>query len=163
MSLLIILGQTIAIYVFLVVCLARIGRSHMAGTTPLGYLVIALLGSSVETGLYHGSSSLSAGLVSAITLIVMDHVTTLLMNRWPRLRRRLVGAPVILVHNRQIIESNLRGARLTEEDLQAAIRKRGYSSLEDVRLAVLEVDGSIGVIPAEQTQGEDSKQAGTSR
>jgi uncharacterized membrane protein YcaP (DUF421 family) len=149
-DLLVVVGQSLAIYVFLVVALGRLGRDQMAGLTPFGYLVIALLGSAVETGLYHGSSSLAAGLVAAATLLLADHATTFLVNRWPRLRRWLCGAPVVLAHDGRVIPEHLRRVRLTEEDLRAAIRERGYEDLADVRLAVLEVDGSVGVVPKDK-------------
>lgn len=147
MSLLIVIGQTVAIYIFLLVALSRIGRSDIAGLTPIGYLTIALLGSAVESGLYKGSGSLLAGLTSAATLIVADQATTFLAGKWPRMRSWLAGIPIVLVHNGQIIPSHLRQARLTERDLRAAIRMRGYDNLDNIRLAVLEVDGSVGVIP----------------
>ncbi len=148
MSLLIVAGQTVLIYVFLIVALSRIGRSLIAGLTPVGYMVIALLGSAVETALYRGSNWLSAGLVSAATLVAADYATSLLVNRWPLLRRWLVGGPVVLIHHGQMVPSHLRQVRLTEQDLMAAIRERGYDSIDQVRFAVLEVDGSVGVVPA---------------
>ncbi|HZU37261.1 MAG TPA: YetF domain-containing protein [Gemmataceae bacterium] len=147
MSLLIVVGQTLAIYVFLVIILSRLGRSLMAGLTYSNYLVVALLGSAVETGLYHGSSALSAGLVSAGTLILANLITSALMNRWPRLRRLLAGAPVVLVHDGQLLPGRLRQVRLTEQEVRTAIRKRGYDKLSDVRLAVIEQNGEIGVVP----------------
>jgi uncharacterized membrane protein YcaP (DUF421 family) len=147
MSLLIVAGQTLAIYVFLVFTLSLLGRSLMAGLTPFQYLIVALLGSAVETGLYRGGDSLSAGLVSAAALVLADRATTSLVGRWPRLRRLLAGAPVVLVHDGQVIPSHLRQARLTEEDVRAAVRQRGYEDLGDVRLAVLEANGQVGVLP----------------
>ncbi len=147
MSLLLVVGQTLAIYAFLVVILCRVGRSLMAGLTHFDYLIIALLGSAVETGLYHGSSTLSAGIASATTLIAADRLTSSLMNRWPRLRRLLTGAPVVLVHDGQFIPDHLRQVRLSEQDVLGEVRKRGYGKLDEVRLAVLERNGEIGVIP----------------
>ena len=160
MSLLVVAVQTVAIYAFLVVAMSRLGRKQMAGLTPIGYLVIALLGSAVETGLYEGSGSLAAGLVSAAALILADHATTVLANRWPRLRRWLCGTPVVLVHDGRVIPEHLRLARLSERDLRAAVRKRGYEDLAAVRLAVLEVDGSVGVVPKGRAGGKTSGASG---
>jgi uncharacterized membrane protein YcaP (DUF421 family) len=147
MSLLVVAGQALVIYLFLAVILARAGRSLMAGLTRSNYLIVLLLGSAVETGLYHGSSRLSAGLVSAATLIAADRAASALMCRFPRLRRLLTGAPVVLVHDGRIIPEHLRMVRLSEQDVRAAIRKRGYDDLGAVRLAVLELNGEIGVVP----------------
>jgi len=146
-ELLLVVLQSLVIYLFLVVALARFGRMTMAGLTPGGYLIIALLGSAVETGLYRGSSSLAAGLASALTVIAADHLLCTLLRRRPRVRRWLVGRPVVLVHNGRVLQSHLRQVRLTEDDLGVALRQRGYESPERIRLAVLEIDGSVGVVP----------------
>jgi uncharacterized membrane protein YcaP (DUF421 family) len=121
----------------------------MAERTLPAYLVIALLGSAVETGLYDGSGSLAAGLAAAATLLVANRALTALLPRSRRLRRLLVGAPIVLVHDGQAIPAQLRRAGLTERDLLAAIRERGYARLDEVRFAVMEVNGAIGVVPRE--------------
>jgi uncharacterized membrane protein YcaP (DUF421 family) len=36
---------------------------------------------------------------------------------------------------------------LDQETLEAALREHGVANLEDVELAVLEIDGSISVVP----------------
>ncbi|HEY1381714.1 MAG TPA: YetF domain-containing protein [Gemmataceae bacterium] len=147
MDILAVVGQSLVIYVFLVITLCRVGPALMAGMTSFNYLVVALLGSAVETGLYRGSNSLSAGLASAATLILADRATSALMCRWPRLRRLLAGGPVVLVHDGRVIPAHLRSARMTEEDVRAAVRRHGYDDLAAVRLAVLEPSGRVGVVP----------------
>ena len=158
MLLLIVAGQTAAIYMFLVVALGRLRRLALAELTPVGYLITALLGSAVETGLYHASASLSAGLVSATTLVVADRATTWLMGKCPRLRRLLVGVPVVLISDGQILGAHLHQVRMTEADLRSAIRHRGYADLKEVRLAVLEIDGSVGVIPRKRSETDKEGQ-----
>jgi uncharacterized membrane protein YcaP (DUF421 family) len=147
MSLLLVAGQSAVIYLVLILALGRLRRTALTELTPIGYLITALLGSAVETGLYCGSASLEAGLVSAATLVAVNQAMSWLMCRWKRLRRWLVGVPILLVHDGQILAQHLRRVRMTEQDLCAAIRMRGYGDLQEVRLAVLEADGSVGVIP----------------
>lgn len=147
MTLLIVVGQTLMIYLFLMIILGRVGRSLMAGLTHLDYLIVALLGSAVETGLYVGSNTLAAGLASAATLLAADRATSELMTRWPRLRRLLAGGPVVLVHQGRLLPPQLRRVHLTEDDVLAAIRRRGFDSLNEIQLAVLEANGEVGVIP----------------
>ena len=148
--LLTVVWHTLAIYLFLIVGLSRIGRSLMAERTLPAYLVIALLGSAVETGLYAGSALLAAGLVSVTTLLAADRALTALLTRSAPLRRFLIGTPIVLVHDGQPIPSQLRRVGFTERDLLAAIRERGYANLDEVRFAVMEVNGSVGVVPRER-------------
>jgi uncharacterized membrane protein YcaP (DUF421 family) len=43
---------------------------------------------------------------------------------------------------------HLRREGLDQETLEAAVREHGVARLEDVEIAVLEIDGSISVVPA---------------
>jgi uncharacterized membrane protein YcaP (DUF421 family) len=150
-----VVWHSLAIYLLLTVALRFMGRALMAQFTLLEYFVIALLGSAVETGLYAGSSSLPAGLASAAVLLAANRGLSAAINRSRRLRRFFVGAPLLLVQDGQFVRSHLRTAGLTENDVRAGIRERGYEGLDDVRYAVLEVNGAIGVIPR-ASQGSGS-------
>ncbi|HEX6965275.1 MAG TPA: YetF domain-containing protein [Gemmatimonadaceae bacterium] len=142
-----VIWQTIVIYLFLIVALRVIGRAIMVESTLPQYLIVALLGSAVELALYAGSSRLIAGLVSAATLLAMNRIFTVLVHRSALARRALIGTPIVLVHDGQVVAAQLRRAGLTPRDLMTAIRERGYASLDDVRYAVMEPNGSIGVVP----------------
>jgi uncharacterized membrane protein YcaP (DUF421 family) len=155
LTLLAVAGQTLAIYLALILGLRAIGRRQMAQLTLFDCLIIALLGSAVETGLYRGSASLAAGLVSVTVLLLANRGLSLLAGRVPALRRLLIGRHVLLVHEGRIIQEHLRSGGITKEELMQGIRRRGYDELEDVRFATLEADGRIAVIPRE---GEDDAQ-----
>src|SRR5579875_947194 len=144
--------QSLVIYLFLIVLLYSIGRSLIAQQTLPAYLIVALLGSAVESGLYAGSGSFLAGLTAAATLLVANRVLTSLLVRWALLRRLLIGTPIVLVHDGQIIWPHLRRTATTERDLLAAIRERGYASIAEVRYAVMEVSGEVGVVPRQSGQ-----------
>ena len=144
--LLVAVGQTLVIYVFLIAALSRVGRQQLAQLTLVSYLIIALLGSAVESALYAGSSSLAAGLTSAATLLLANRGLRWLVSRSMLARRFLIGSPIVLVHDGYVIASNLRRSGLSRQDLMVAIRMHGYDSLDDVRFAVFEIDGSIGVV-----------------
>lgn len=143
----VVVWHTLAVYLFLIVAVRLIGRPVMAQLTVLGYLVVALLGSAVETALYNGSASLQAGLTAAATLFIGDKAITLLLAKSALLRRLVIGTPLVLVAHGRFIRSQLRRAGLTESDVRAAIRERGYDDLDEVRWAVLEVNGLVSVVP----------------
>ncbi|MGN6565322.1 MAG: DUF421 domain-containing protein [Thermomicrobiales bacterium] len=144
---LVVVWHTLVIYLVLIGGLSRMGRSLMAERTLPTYLTIALLGSAVETGLYAGSGSLAAGLASATTLLIANRVLTVLLTRSVALRHLLIGTPIVLVHDGQLVWPHLRQVGMTEQEIMAAIRERGYERLDDVHFAVMEVNGAVGVIP----------------
>ena len=148
-DLLAVVAQTLAIYVFLIGCISLFGRRQFAQITFVELVVIMILGSSVETAMVAGNTSLPAGLISATTLLLADRLFAFLLARWSWLRRLIIRGPVILVRDGAFVAGNLRKVGLTEADVEMAIRGRGYSGLSDVRYAVFEIDGSIAVIPTD--------------
>ena len=48
--------------------------------------------------------------------------------------------------NGELNRKNMKKSRITEDELIEAIREHGVSSVEDVDLAIMEVDGNISVL-----------------
>jgi len=147
LSLLFVVEHTLIIYLFLIFCFRYISRRQTSQLTFFELTAVMVLGSSVETAMVAGDTSLLAGLVSATVLFVCNRLLTDSLRRWRSVRRLLIGGPIILIHDGQILPTGLRRAGLTEAEVLAAIRERGFDDPKDLRYAVLEVDGSIGVIP----------------
>ncbi len=141
--------HTLILYVFLVLMLSLIGHRQSAELSITELVVIMVIGSSVETAMVAGDTSLVAGLASASTLLVSNRILSWLMQRIPWLRAVLVGRPVLLVNNGRVLPRRLREAGLSEDDVLEGIRERGYDGLAQVRMAVLEMDGTISVVPKE--------------
>lgn len=147
-ALLVVVGTTAGIYLFVIALLRVVGRRQLAQLSPLDLVVVLLLGSAVETAMIHGDVSLAAGLVSASTLLVLNRLLTLVFLHAPRLSQLVNGGPILLVHDGTVIEEHLRRVGITQPDLDAALRSRGFTGPDAVRAAVLETDGSITVVGA---------------
>jgi uncharacterized membrane protein YcaP (DUF421 family) len=57
------------------------------------------------------------------------------------------GTPTVLVEDGQLIEPSLRREGLEREEIEMVVREHGVDSLADVKMAVLETDGSISIVP----------------
>jgi uncharacterized membrane protein YcaP (DUF421 family) len=143
---------TFILYFFVVFGLSVIGRRHTTELTIVDLIIIMVMGSAIETSLVGGDTSLVAGLVSAATLLASNRLLTWLTRRWDWLREHIIGHPIPLVYNGQVLERRLQQAGLSEQDVMEGIRERGYADLEQVRLAMLEMDGVISVIPIEDQE-----------
>jgi uncharacterized membrane protein YcaP (DUF421 family) len=94
-----------------------------------------------------GDNSLTAGLILATVLVVLNGAVgyATFRSRW--LERLVEGRPVVLIHNGRLYESVLQGQRLTHHELMAALRRAGCGGLEQVHVAILENNGQISVVP----------------
>lgn len=52
----------------------------------------------------------------------------------------------MLIYHGEIIRSHLQAAKMTLDELEAAVREHGVERIGEVDLAVLEVDGNISVL-----------------
>jgi len=57
---------------------------------------------------------------------------------------------MLLVLHGEILADHLRQEGVSVDELEAALREHGVATIAGVDMAVLEVDGSISVVPAEQ-------------
>jgi uncharacterized membrane protein YcaP (DUF421 family) len=143
--------SSIVIYLFLILGFRFVGRRQLGQLTVIDLVVIVVMGSAVETAMIHGDVGLGSGIVCAATLLATNRIIALLVHKSRRFRRFVSGGPVLLVHYGKVVEGHLRRAGMTEADLIAAIRERGYSGPEDVKFAIMEEDGEINVIKNDAT------------
>lgn len=54
--------------------------------------------------------------------------------------------PVILIRDGKVDQKALNKVKITQDELEEAIREHGVEKIENVKLSVLEVDGNISVV-----------------
>jgi len=93
---------------------------------------------------------LTGGIIAVVVLLAMSLILAQLRLRSTRLRRLVQGSPTLLVLHGEVIPEHMRREGLDEDTLQAALREHGVEKISDVEMAVLEIDGSISIVPAGQ-------------
>jgi uncharacterized membrane protein YcaP (DUF421 family) len=136
---LVIRATVIFCFIFLVTRIA--GRRQLSEREPFDVILLVVL---VEQGITQSDESVTG------TLIVISTVTLLSVSvgfRSGRVRLITEGEPIILIHEGQIVEPNLRRERLTRNDLEEDARRQQLTSLDDIRWAILEDGGTISITP----------------
>jgi len=142
-----IILRTAAVYAVVLVGLRLSGKREIGQITVFDLVVLLLLANAVQNAMVGPDTSLAGGLVAALVLLALNAVVVRASLRWPQFRRALEGHPTILVLHGRPIRSHLRSEGVDEETLERTIREHGIEHLHDVEIAVLEVDGSISVVP----------------
>lgn len=146
-------ANTLILYLYLIFLMRFFGRRQLGQLTPIDLLVVILLGSCVETAMIHGDTSLLAGLVSALTLLIANRLLTLAFSKSKRVRHWMIAGPTLVVHNGQMVEANLRRLGLTPEDVMEGLREREQDDISNVRFGVMESDGTINVVTKAKEDG----------
>jgi uncharacterized membrane protein YcaP (DUF421 family) len=138
--------RTVVVYVCILVGFRVSGKREVGQLAPFDFALILLIANSVQNAMVGPDTSLTGGLVAAGVLLVMNAA----LGRWAlndrRVEHLLRGRARILVYNGTVQDEHLKAERITHEELLQALRENGCATVEECRLAVLEVDGTISVI-----------------
>lgn len=133
-------------YVALVVFLRVSGKRTLSKMNAFDLVVTVALGSTLATVLLAKDVALAEGALAFALLIGLQFVVTWSSVRARWVRRLATGEPLILLYRGNFLPVALRKARVTENEVRAAIRSAGVASLDKVHAVVLETDGSFSVI-----------------
>lgn len=158
-----VVARTAIVYAFLIVAVRISGKREIGQMSILELLVILLISDAVQNSMVGENTTLWGGLVAVLTLLSLDYGLKLLTIRSRRVRRVIEGEPRLLVRNGRLLTKALREEKVETEEVRAAIRAQGIARIEDVRLAVLETDGSISVIPLADAEDAERERSETAR
>lgn len=142
-----IVVRTLVVYLFVLAAFRVSGKREVGQLTPFDFALILLIANAVQNAMVGPDTSLAGGLVAAGVLVATNLVLGRLASRNRKVERLLRGQARILVNRGHVHEDALRTESISHEELLQALRENGCATLADCRLAVLEVDGSISVIP----------------
>jgi len=91
-------------------------------------------------------TTLSGGLTGAAALFIVNYILKFLEFRFPIFSKAIQGEAVMLIFKGKVNRANLDKVKITMEELIEAIREHGVTTIEEVDLAVFEVDGNISVL-----------------
>lgn len=134
-----------ALYYLGLVVVARLAGKRLAGqTTTFDLLVLIQLGVALQ------SATLGKGVANALVFLVvafaMHRGLAAGCARSPRLRRLVRGEARPLVVDGRVSAEALDAEAMSYEELLAGLRKLGFASPDQVRLAVLEETGHVSAI-----------------
>jgi uncharacterized membrane protein YcaP (DUF421 family) len=143
--------RTLLVYAGVSVGLRLAGKRELGQMTVFDLAVVLLIANAVQNAMVGPDFSVQGGLLAAFTLLAINRVVAELRLRGGLWGRLIEGTPTVLVEDGQAIEPHLAKEGLEDEELRMVIREHGIENLADVRLAVLETDGSISIVPTTST------------
>lgn len=133
-------------YVTLVALLRISGRRTLAKMNAFDMVVTVALGSVLASIILSKGVTLFQGALALALLIGMQYAVTWSSVRVGWVRRMVTGEPALLFYQGQSLPGALRQSRVTQDELQAAVRASGLIDMSEVQAVVLETDGSFSVM-----------------
>jgi len=142
-----ILIRTVVVYLVIFAGLRLMGKREMGQMTVLDLVAILLVANAVQNAMVGPDVSLAGGVIAGLTLLAVNAGLSALRLRGGLWGRLLEGTPTVLVEDGEFIPPHLRKEGLERSEVEMAMREHGIASVRDVKLAVLETDGSISIVP----------------
>ncbi|MBQ9617751.1 MAG: DUF421 domain-containing protein, partial [Oscillibacter sp.] len=154
------LVRTLILYSFITIGLRLMGKRQIGELEP-GELVLTMMISDLATvPMQDFGIPLLSGLIPILVLLSSSMLLSQLSLRNLRFRELLCGAPAVLIKNGVLQQSTMTRNRYTLDELLEELRGQGFSSIEDVKYAILENSGHVSVLPWNSVQPPSAAQLG---
>ncbi len=140
--------RILAIYFFTLFMLRIAGKRRMANLSPFDILIIIALGSAVGDAMVYSESvtPLQNALLAVFVVIMLQIIITKLTEHHKSLSAIIHGQGAEVINRGKILRQSLEDEDLSEDELMELLREKGVGSVSQVRLAVLERSGDLGII-----------------
>jgi uncharacterized membrane protein YcaP (DUF421 family) len=139
--------RALAVYAFLLVLMRLMGKRTLAQVTVFDFVVLLIVSEATQQGMTGNDFSVTNSAILVTTLVVLQRAADMFTDRSPRLDRVFNDVPTVIVEDGRPMAERMAHHDLTEgEVLEEARKAQGVERLEQIRLAVLERDGSISII-----------------
>ncbi|HBM81921.1 MAG: DUF421 domain-containing protein [Clostridiales bacterium] len=137
------------IYLFIIIAIRLFGKKELAQLSVIDLVFILLISNAVQNAMVGSDSTVGGGIVAAASLFAMNYVLKQILYKFPWFSKVIQGEPIMLIYNGKLSTKNMERAKVTRSELMEAIREHGVSTIEEVDLAIFEVDGNISILSNE--------------
>ncbi len=146
----IFVAKTAIVLLVLVIAFRLLGKRQTGQINIYDLAMIMALANAVQNSMTGGLGDLRIGIFCSAALLLIGWVVSRLFLKNEKAERLVLGVPTVLINRGLVLEARMRRERVTREELLATIRQHGLQKPSQVQLAVLEIDGSISIVPKEE-------------
>jgi uncharacterized membrane protein YcaP (DUF421 family) len=142
--------RSIVIYLGMLIALRLFGKREIGQFTVYDLVFVLLVANAVQPAMTGPDSSLGGGLLIIGALVLVNFLISRL-DQFSFFHRLLVSKPSIIIRDGEFIQAEMRREGIAEDECLMAIREHGLDDVKQVKLGVLETDGSISIVPKDST------------
>lgn len=143
----VILLRTLIFFVLLNIGMRLMGKRQIGEIQLTEFITAVMLSELALLPITDTDTPFLYGVFAMLTLCSLEVISAYACRRLPSLRRAVEGRPLVLVSGGHFVGKNLAAARISTDELFAAIRGAGLRGPEEVSYVILEQTGALSVIP----------------
>jgi uncharacterized membrane protein YcaP (DUF421 family) len=138
--------RPICVYAFLVISLRLSGKRELVQLNPFDLVVLLTLSNTVQNAIIGDDNSVSGGIIGATSLLAVNYLVVRFLYGHKRIDQLVEGHADVLIENGAVRLDRLKKELISPTQLEAAARKQGFESLNDVQKCILEPGGNLTFI-----------------
>lgn len=146
----------VILFVFIVFLVRVLGKRTTSQMNNFDWIITVAIGSLAASGVMLKDVSIADSIVAITVLSSCQWILTWSVIRAPSLGNLVKAQPRLLLHKGELLTSAMKKERISEEDVIACLRRKGYTSLEEANWVILETDGTFAVIPRSDEALQDA-------
>lgn len=141
--------RSLAVYLFMFAAIRIFGKNQLSQLNAGDIVLLLLISNAVQNAMVGSNISLEGGLVAASVLFVANFALKKVIFKNPKIKSFLESDPIILIKDGVVDNVKMNHEEISFDELEETVREHGVERIQDVKLAVLEVDGNISVVSFE--------------
>lgn len=145
-----VLAVGTASYILLVFLLRTSGKRTLSKLNAFDLVVTVAMGSTLSSALLSSDVSFAEAGAGFVALVGLQYAVAKLSARSSGFAGLVRSEPRLLLENGRFLDDALRRERVTRGEILSALRSAKLGSTMQAAAVVLETDGSLSVIPAQE-------------
>ena len=135
--------RTVIVYALIAVLFRLTGKRGMASMNTFDFVVIFLLSNVVQNAVIGNDTSLTGGIIGAVTLVTVNTLVNRLIAANATVARIFDGGPTTVISDGHVVEGALRHLGLRRSELDHAVRLQNGDDVSQIGLGRLEPGGQL--------------------
>jgi len=135
--------RTVIVYAAIAVLFRLTGKRGLAGLNTFDFVVIFLLSNVVQNAVIGNDTSLTGGLIGAVTLVAVNTGVNRLIAANATAARIFDGHATTVITSGHVVNRALRHLGMRRSELDTAVRLQSADSVADVEAGSLEPGGQL--------------------
>ncbi len=132
---------------FLIWLITRgMGKRELAQMSPFELVLLVTVGDLIQQGVTQDDRSITGAVIAVSTLTFWVVLFSMITHKFERAAKVFEGVPVVVVRDGEPIDAAMNYERVNLSEVEGEARTQGIANLRDVRLGVLEPDGTFSFI-----------------
>lgn len=137
---------TLGIYIALIILTRIAGLRSFSKMSSFDFAVTVAIGSIIASTILTEDPPLLQSIAALAALYVIQMTVASLRGSSSIMSKLVNNEPLLLMRGSEILEDNLREAKVTHSDLRAKLREANATQLSQVKAVVMEATGDIAVL-----------------